>query len=49
MNATVINPETIVCDSPVLDTVNNEMFYKVAVTLDGTFKTNSTGVFRYYR
>jgi hypothetical protein len=49
MNATVLSPEIIVCDSPILDTVNPEMFYKVAVTLDGTFKTNSTGVFRYYR
>jgi hypothetical protein len=49
MNATVLNSDTMVCDSPILDSANSEMWYKVAVTLDGSFKTNSTGVFRYYR
>lgn len=49
MNATVLNSDTLVCDAPVLDTTNPEMWYKVAVTLDGTYVTNTTGVFRYYR
>jgi large repetitive protein len=49
MNATVLNSDTLVCDAPVLDTTNPEMWYKVAVTLDGTYVTNTTGIFRYYR
>jgi len=49
MNATVINPTTMVCDSPALDSVNPEMWYNVSVTLDGgAFVSNATGIFRYY-
>ena len=49
MNATVLNSDTMVCDSPVLDTTNPEMWYQVQVTLDGTYVTNTTGLFKYYR
>lgn len=49
MNATVLNSNTMVCDSPILDTVNSEMWYNVSVTLDGDYRTNSSAIFRYYR
>lgn len=49
MNATVISPTAMICDSPPLDSVNPEMWYNVSVSLDGgAFISNATGTFRYY-
>ena len=48
MNATVIDSNTMVCDSPPLESVNGDLFYNMSVTLDGTFRSNATGVFKYY-
>mmetsp|Transcript_34677 Transcript_34677/g.53142 ORF Transcript_34677/g.53142 Transcript_34677/m.53142 type:complete len:168 (+) Transcript_34677:1593-2096(+) len=47
-NATVLNKDTIVCDSPPLETLNGDMWYNVSVTLDGDYFTNATGIFSYY-
>jgi hypothetical protein len=49
MNATVIDDGTIYCDTPRLDGSTEDMWYNVSVTLDGDFRTNATGLFRYYR
>jgi large repetitive protein len=49
MNATVLNSDTMVCDSPTLDTTNPEMWYNISVTLDGNYRTNASAVFKYYR
>lgn len=49
MNATVIDDGTIYCDSPKLDGNSEDMWYNVSVTLDGDYKTNETGVFKFYR
>ena len=49
MNATVLDLETIACDTPPLESTNGDMFYNVSVTLDGTFFTNATGRFNYYK
>ena len=51
MNATVINSNTIVCDTPPLDKANSEsgdMFYNISVTMDGDYISNSTSNFNYY-
>ena len=49
MNATILDSNTIVCDSPMLEPSAVDMFYNVSVTLDGQFFSNSTGTFNYYR
>jgi len=51
MNATILNPGMMVCDSPPLDTIRQDKynFYNVSVSMDGGFITNATGIFRYYK
>jgi len=49
MNATVVDEQTMVCDSPFLDSINGDQWYNVSVTLDGDYVTNATGKFFYYR
>jgi len=49
MNATVLDSNTMVCDSPMLDAGSADMWYNVSVTMDGDFVSNATGVFKYYR
>jgi len=41
MNATVIDSNTIICDSPMLESLNGDMWYNVSVTLDGNDYSNS--------
>lgn len=48
MNATVLDSNTLVCDSPPLDSANTDGFYNVSVTLDGDFVSKATGKFHYY-
>jgi hypothetical protein len=48
MNATVLDSNTLVCDSPPLDSANTDSFYNVSVTLDGDFVSRATGKFYYY-
>ena len=49
MNATVVDEQTIICDSPFLDSINGDQWYNVAVTLDGDYVTSAIGKFFYYR
>lgn len=50
MNATVLNKNQIVCDSPPLETTNGDMWYNISITLDGGLSIyNSTSKFRYYK
>ena len=48
MNATVIDSNTIICDSPPLESASGDMWYNVSVSLDGDFISNAGAVFRYY-
>jgi len=48
MNATVIDTNTIICDSPPLESTNGDMWYNVSVSLDGDYITNATSHFNYY-
>ena len=48
MNATVLDSNTLVCDSHPLDATNNDGFYNVSVSLDGDFVSKATGKFFYY-
>ena len=48
MNATVLDFNTMVCDTPPLESFNGDMFYNVSVSLDGEYVTNATGKFYYY-
>jgi len=49
MNATVLDAATLVCDTPPFDSQNPEQWYRVAVTLDGDFVSESYAIFNYYR
>jgi hypothetical protein len=49
MNATVINQNEIVCDTPMLEGLNGDMWYNVSVTLDGEYLSNSDQKFNYYQ
>jgi hypothetical protein len=49
MNATVLDQGTLVCDSPTYDSQNPEQWYRLAVTLDGDFVSESSSIFYYYR
>jgi hypothetical protein len=49
MNATILDPNRIVCDSPPLETVTGDLWYNVSVTLDGDFVSQATGNFSYYQ
>ena len=48
MNATVLDTNTIVCDSPPLDSTNTDGFYNVSLTLDGDYVSRASGKFFYY-
>jgi hypothetical protein len=48
MNATVLDSNTLVCDSPPLDASNNDGWYNVSVSLDGDFISKATAKFYYY-
>jgi hypothetical protein len=48
MNATVLDSNTLVCDSPPLEGVNGDNWYNVSVTLDGDYISKANGVFSYY-
>jgi len=47
-NATVLDANTMVCDSPPLESVNGDLWYNVSVTLDGDFVANASAKFYYY-
>jgi hypothetical protein len=49
MNATVIDSNTLVCDSPMLESLNGDMWYNISVTLDGQDVSNSDQKFMYYQ
>jgi len=49
MNATVISPTTIYCNSPPYDSQNPEMWYNVSVSLDGEYQSEAGGIFSYYK
>ena len=49
MNATVLDFNTMVCDTPPLESQNGDMHYNVSVTLDGDFISNATANFKYYQ
>ena len=49
MNATVIDSNTLVCDSPMLESLNGDMRYNISVTLDGQDVSNSDQKFMYYQ
>jgi hypothetical protein len=49
MNATVIDKNTAICDSPPLESVNGDMWYNISITMDGDFIANSSAKFKYYR
>lgn len=48
MNATVIDKNTLVCNSPPLEQSSGDMFYFISITFDGLFIANSTTKFWYY-
>jgi hypothetical protein len=48
MNATVLSTNTIVCNSPPLESTTGDMWYNVSVTLDGTTIAPSEAKFKYY-
>ena len=48
MNATVLDANTMVCDTPPLETVSGDKWYNISVTLDGDYVSNATGRFSYY-
>ena len=47
-NATVLDANTMVCDTPPLETVSGDLWYNVSVTLDGDFVANASAKFWYY-
>jgi len=49
MNATVIDSNTLICDSPMLESLNGDMWYNISVTLDGQDVSNSDQKFMYYQ
>lgn len=49
MNATVQDKNTMICDSPPLESTNGDMWYNISVSLDGTSISSSTGKFKYYK
>ena len=49
MNATVVNSNEIVCDTPMLEGLNGDLWYNVSVTLDGDYISNSEQKFKYYQ
>jgi hypothetical protein len=49
MNATVVNTNSMICDSPPLESTNGDMFYNISITLDGSLVINSTSQFKYYK
>jgi len=49
MNATILDPTTIVCDSPMLEPSAVDMFYNLSLTLDGEVFSDTSMAFSYYR
>ena len=39
----------MVCDTPMLESLNGDMWYNVSVTLDGEYLSHSAGKFQYYQ
>lgn len=48
-NATVLDQNEMVCDTPPLESLNGDMWYNVSVTLDGDYLSRASAKFRYYQ
>ena len=49
MNATVLDSNTVACDTPPLESIDGEQWYNVSVSLDGSYSSKASAIFRYYR